>query len=404
MRALSHRVGTCVLAMAALVGCSSSSDDEPGAIVETDAGADRTVDAPHESHPYDAAPEHPFAEAPHPLPPEIPKHTGAVLASTKLVSIYWQGDGDMATIEQFNDAVVASDWWKTVGDGYGVGPASHVATYVIPAAAPTTVTDGSARQTIADLIGAGSVPPPDGDSLYALFLPPGTALALAGYQGCVDVGGYHSESFVTSDGGKTKFAYAVLPRCGGFGGGFGLGALTVAASHEFIEAATDPFPYTSPGYFFDQGDAWSANLGEVADLCNGGTVTLGEFVVTRSWSIAAAAKGEDPCQPPHLAYFGAALDPDTQTAQTGGTVDFTVRAFSTIPLSSPMHVQASTGFAGTAGLGFSIDDAELDNGDVTTLHVAVPDTFGPGSYPFQLDASRGGGNTHFWGGAVVVPE
>jgi hypothetical protein len=86
----------------------------------------------------------------------------------------------------------------------------------------------------------------------------------------------------------------------------GIDAITGPASHEFAEAATDPFPSTNPA--FATVDAphfyWSRALGggEVGDMCaqeDGNFVKWPDlpYVVQRIWSNKSAKAGTDPCLP-----------------------------------------------------------------------------------------------------------
>src|SRR5438067_561978 len=75
-----------------------------------------------------------------------------------------------------------------------------------------------------------TLPAPTADTLYLLFVPPETNAAATGL--CLSNGGFHTYFFPTSDG---PAAYAVAGDCG-----YGLDYALSTASHELIEAATDP--------------------------------------------------------------------------------------------------------------------------------------------------------------------
>src|SRR5204863_109487 len=83
---------------------------------------------------------------------------------------------------------------------------------------------------------------PDDETLIALFYPSGLTITEAGGgfagESCVTFGGYHSDLTLDAAHGGKHVAYAVLPRCPTFGDLVGIDAVTGAASHEFIEAAT----------------------------------------------------------------------------------------------------------------------------------------------------------------------
>jgi hypothetical protein len=81
-------------------------------------------------------------------------------------------------------------------------------------------------------------------------------------------------------------------------------AMTVNASHEIIESATDPeedawklespfHPWTGSPWGLDDGGTFEEN----ADMCEGTIILDGEFYYQRIFSNQAAALGGDPCVP-----------------------------------------------------------------------------------------------------------
>ena len=94
-----------------------------------------------------------------------------------------------------------------------------------------------------------------------------------------------------------------MPRCAPTMEKSDLDLLTVVSSHEFIEAATDPFPEERPAFDTVDADhlAWMAVTGgtEVGDMCVESEVTTPRlpFLVQASWSNAAARAGRNPCIP-----------------------------------------------------------------------------------------------------------
>ena len=93
-------------------------------------------------------------------------------------------------------------------------------------------------------------------------------------------------------------AFAVLPRCGGEA------ELTATASHEILEAATNPDP-ARRGFAFRQSSenrGFTAAGVEPVDPC--GIVTMDRhrtqengFLLQRAWSNRAALRGRNPCVP-----------------------------------------------------------------------------------------------------------
>jgi hypothetical protein len=155
---------------------------------------------------------------------------------------------------------------------------------------------------------------PDPDTLYAIYYPQGTTITLDGAgelgQSCAGYGGYHFEIAA----GTKQVGYTVLPRCSD------IDELTVAASHEYFEWATDPFPETNPAYSkLDEPHwAWQATMiGELGDLCtfqdrdNLRPTEIG-FDVQRQWSNKLSLAGKYPCAPakttPYLQAIPTTID------------------------------------------------------------------------------------------------
>ena len=196
--------------------------------------------------------------------------------------------------------------------------------------------------------------------------------------------------------------YAVIPRCPGPLAT--IDEVTVAASHEIIEMATDPMPQSAPAFSGPDVDhlVWGNVSGgdEVGDLCNyaeGPTSIdvrrVDGFMVQRTWSNAAAEANRDPCVPPVSApYFIAVpdLDEQIQIDETSGPAVTTgirlavgesrtldVRLFSTEPTPNRSVFAAEVGvppFSNDAGgrpatLAFRWDRQSGHNGDV--LHLTL---------------------------------
>jgi hypothetical protein len=99
---------------------------------------------------------------------------------------------------------------------------------------------------------------------------------------------------------------ATCPNNSGFGPTEAQG-VALAASHEFMEAATDPDPTSQNGSdrawaFTDYSDPWPYSFSETGDPCTGSNTTettdAGSFLAQRIWSNTAAKNGfESPCIP-----------------------------------------------------------------------------------------------------------
>ncbi len=256
----------------------------------------------------------------------------------------------------------------------------------------------------------------DSSTIYLVLMPPGTIVNQGGGMGCQDFDGYHAETAVTT---ALNVVYAVGCACPGFDGPSitNLQERTVAISHELVEAATDPFPFSNPAYAqTDNADiVWSLDTGgELADMCefnlDSYAVPAGStYMVQRSWSNKAAKASANPCVPvvnTAEPYFNSMpVLPDMVTVSGGGptittpgvkiavgaskTIDVTL--FSDAPTKGPWKVTAydmSAVLGGPKELTLSLDKDTGQNGD--TLHLTITvvkaDTqFGVGSFALFSD-------------------
>ena len=153
---------------------------------------------------------------------------------------------------------------------------------------------------------------------------------LQGKSACAQgVGGYHDSTKVNG----VSTAYAIVPRCGS-----GFDHITIAASHELGEAATDPYPRSRPAWsgFREEDLAWEffqqfqSENGDACEFYRDSDLAAGEsdvaFPVQRQWSNASAKAGHDPCVPVFKGekYFNVtplALDDiDVDLASIGGDI------------------------------------------------------------------------------------
>ncbi len=169
-----------------------------------------------------------------------------------------------------------------------------------------------------------------------------------GGQSCQSFGGYHNAMTYTD--GKTAIAYAILPDCPTGDPVSDLQEVTIAASHEIIEATTDPGTNNTLSWYLDQpmaqdagvtlnqfrNDPWgmTEQFAEVGDNCE--SILLSDWqldsgaYVQRIWSTSAAAAGHNPCVPVPAgeAYYNASTDKALYVASVGDTFTVDVSAFS----------------------------------------------------------------------------
>jgi hypothetical protein len=390
--------------LGALASACSSDDGAPAATSDAAGSIDAgPLDAALADADADAAP----LVAPTPTFPTVKNRGGAVIAAPKVVAITFADDPMADAIADFTTKISASTYWSALGQEYGVGPMTPRAPFVAAESAPTTTNVGAIESWLAGQL-SGSTPAlgaPDPDTLYAVYYPatttivPSTVTSEAG-NGCKGTGPYHAEMNV----GGVQVGYAVLPRCGTFDD------LTVSASHEYFEWATNPFPSTKPAFakIDDAHWAWQAAFnGELGDLCpyldNARLrVRVSGFQVETMWSNAASLAGKFPCAPssgaPYVQAIAAADDrakvpsllpnvPDVTTnairIPPGGSRTVAVLVYSDQPVDDVVSLRAltfqelTTGMTGGAeatGYGYSLEPSTAHVGDVVALTIHAPPT------------------------------
>src|SRR5262249_48364596 len=160
----------------------------------------------------------------------------------------------------------------------------------------------------------------------------GRTITNLGSTGCQDFQAYHG-SFVAPlpadagvDAGATALAiYTVTPRCADTQGMSPLDFTTWGASHEVMEAASEP-DGEHRAWVITAQTATTPELGENADLCTGHPTRVEAHMVTRNWSNVAAAKGDRPCVPaPAGPMFGAVPEASSVSVNPGSSVTAKVR-------------------------------------------------------------------------------
>ena len=131
---------------------------------------------------------------------------------------------------------------------------------------------------------------------------------------------------------------------------------TAVASHEVIEAATDPdsegyaLPSRGPKPWKD--DVWNAfdltGHAELGDLCEGTFYWEGGHLYQRVWSNAAAAAGGDPCIPEiRESFYDTTFEHDWYAVEPGDNVSIPVTGWSTGPVSDwglEVRIQPAAGY------------------------------------------------------------
>ena len=220
--------------------------------------------------------------------PELTYRNGPLLTKVEVVTLFWgkawQDATNSALVKQMNeffDFVLTSKLIDQLGEysvrGKTIEHGTRTGSVTLTSSEPgATVQDLAIQQMLTDEIAAGEVPETNVNSLYFVFLPPGTQVLQGGSASCTDFCGYH-------DAISDNIFYAVMPYpgCAGCEGGLAtLDALTSTSSHELCEAITDPIP--GQGWYDDSN-------GEIGDICAWQADTLDGYTVQLEWSNAAEA-------------------------------------------------------------------------------------------------------------------
>jgi hypothetical protein len=318
-----------------------------------------------------------FETAAHAAFPIVPSNGGPVLTHPNIVTISFAGYPFESDVQAFGDWVVTSDWLAATGKDYLVSTGVHVMKVVLPGPAPAMASDADTAMLVTNQIAANVLPDPSTleNPLYVVYYPSGTAVQnFESGPGCNPsntLGGYHWETAM----GSTKIPYAVVPTCDTTDAK-ALGYVETSAGHEIIEAATDPFPLTDPGYgLVSLTDPWGRSLGgEVADLCQfQSDVTESGFTVPRIWSNSAAKAGTDPCVPPpatEAVYYNVSPSQTKVTAASAGVKStITLTGWSSVPI-QPWSLELV--IWGDFNLTAALSAKSIQNGENVTLDVTVP--------------------------------
>ena len=304
-------LGLVSVASGLAVACGSTTV-EPAPVVAAPPAADPAPQAPD---PMAATPMAPVLDHGNPsttypaFPPamgQLRSNGGTVLKNPVIVTITWPNDTRASQLEQLGDTVGAGNYWSTVVSEYGALAAVSGAPYHIHMtdAAPASISDTAlatlVQTSLAATDGTAWPTPVSGEPIYIIYLPETTDLILQGKSACAQgVGGYHDSTTVNGH----AVAYAIVPSCDTFD------SVTLSASHELAEAATDPYPQSRPAWsgFQDNDLAWDmfqqfqSENGDACEFYRDSDAAAGEtdvmFTVQRLWSNKSAKAGHNPCVP-----------------------------------------------------------------------------------------------------------
>ncbi|HEY3819286.1 MAG TPA: hypothetical protein VGL81_19085 [Polyangiaceae bacterium] len=350
--------------------------------------------------------------------PLVVNSGGPTVTSPVFQSVTFANYDLTPSVDDFVSRVGLTSYWLSAVGEYGIGLARAATPVHIAEGGPKNIDDADIQVWLANELAANpALEPPSSGTVYVLFYPSATSVTFAGEEGCFTIGGYHNSIVV--DG--VNVSYAVIPECV-TETATELQTTTSAASHEMIEAVTDPLPLTSTPAYLEVDAAhhfYSVVLGggEVGDLCAQWPASFFvpddlAYTVQRTWSNAAVAAGRDPCQPElDGETFFNAVATLTDTVHVGNgalvattlgvaiapgtsrTVDVTLYSEGDV---GPWTVSAESIPVGGSSLTFAWDKTTGNNGD--TLHLTITANYGDSSYggePFLI-VSTLGAETNYW--------
>lgn len=219
--------------------------------------------------------------------PHLTYRGGPLLTNVEVFSVFWGTAWNVAAnaplvqeMNSFFEYILTSTLMDQMAEysvpGKTIGHGSLKGTQTTTTSTPgKSVTDAAIQQFLQKEISGGTLPAPDVNLLYFVFLPPGTRVKQGTAASCKDFCGYHD----ATPTGDIFYAVMPFPGCSGCLGGLQtLPALTSTTSHELCEAITDPIP--GQGWYDDTN-------GEIGDICAWKTKQLGKYTVQLEWSNAA---------------------------------------------------------------------------------------------------------------------
>jgi hypothetical protein len=212
--------------------------------------------------------------------PTVTYHGGALLPHVEVQGMYlgsnWYNNStyynQTSRFEAFNRFLPQSSYMDLLTQlGYGVGRGSTSAGAIdtLTLNKSNYLTDSNIRSEIQRFINAGYLQQPDANRLYVVYVEPGVAILNDHDHNSTsirDFAGYHG-AFAgrTARGYGADIHYAVIAYAGGYNyiyaGLTSFSSMTLTASHEIAEAATDPnVNYRALSWYDDY------NGGEIGDI------------------------------------------------------------------------------------------------------------------------------------------
>jgi hypothetical protein len=201
--------------------------------------------------------------------PKLVYYGGRILENPNFVSLYagsyWntaKGRTERTQLTQCSQSIPTGTH-ATVWKEYGSAPGTFSGSKVIPlTASQKIISEQEIQSLVAQAIRSRGVVKPDGQTVYTVFLPPKTVLQHGTTDSRNELGGFHG-SYVDPSTRKPVYYAAIAYADQGNGIPFTknpIDNMTIAASHEWAEAVTDPDVNRGKLAWYDK------RFGEIGDI------------------------------------------------------------------------------------------------------------------------------------------
>jgi hypothetical protein len=221
------------------------------------------------------------------VPPHLTNFGGPKLTAIHVAPLFWNSTVRFQTNANWLYVdVPASPFYDQFAE-YGIARGNGQVGF-LDTRATANLTDAQVQAEVLNQINLAHLPPPTNpNNYYPVHFPPNARItAPDGSQSCVQFCAYHG-TFVRNG---VNVNYGIVPDIGQSGCNGGCGGSTVTnntdsvASHELVEATTDPAVglatvFGPPLGWYDQPDNQ-----EIGDLCNAQQGTTAGFTVQKEWS------------------------------------------------------------------------------------------------------------------------
>jgi len=216
--------------------------------------------------------------------PHLTYRNGPLIKNVEVFTIFWGAGWEkspasnlIAQVNQFFGHILTSPLidqlaeYSVPGQAIGHGKFTGTLSLTTPPL-HHSVSDTGIQHMLQHVIATdNAVPQPSPDTLYFVYIQPGTRVVQGGSASCQAFCGYHNDI-----SGQIFYAVMPYPGCPGCTGSLeALTALTSTSSHELCEAITDAIP--GQGWYDDTN-------GEIGDICAWKTKTVGQYTVQLEWS------------------------------------------------------------------------------------------------------------------------